>query len=325
MSIKLLISELAIRGHYVSREAYYVMNELMEVYGWRHIETQALAPWPHSLRERMREHCGDSPDIVLFWEGYDLIASAFMQLFRADFRVVVFCEDLHWFHEPMRATKMLGLSVAELILASYAPVFERFFPEVAAARRVVWVPHAASPEFLLPMNGSAENVIFLSGMINEVYPLRQRLKTVADESGLPIVVHPHPGYRCHYDHETSGDVGAGYARRIHAARAAFTDASRFRYVLSKFFEIPAAGSLLLGDETVEEELSQLGFRRREHYIPVSEATLGREIRHVLDTKNHDELDEVRRRGQQLIWERHKTSDRAKLIDHVCTAGKLKSA
>jgi hypothetical protein len=321
MSIKLLISDLAIRGRYVSREAYHVMNELIERYGWRHIETQRLAPWPHSLRERMREHCGASPDVVLFWEGYHLIASAFLQLFRADFRVVVFCEDLHWSHEQMRATKMMGLSAAELILASYAPVFERFFPEVAVARRVIWVPHAASPEFLLPMNGSAENVILLSGMINDVYPLRQRLKTLAGGSGLPIVTHPHPGYRCHHDHERSGDVGRGYARRIHAARAAFTDASRYQYILSKFFEIPAAGSLLLGDEAVEEELLRLGFRQREHYIPVSEATLEREIRHVLDAKNHDELDEVRRRGQRLVWERHRTGDRARLIDQVCTAGR----
>ena len=114
-------------------------------------------------------------------------------------------------------------------------------------------------------------------------------------------------------------MGAGYARRIHAARTAFTDASRYRYVLSKFFEIPAAGSLLLGDETVEEELSRLGFRQREHYIPVSGATLECKIRYVLDAKNHAELDEVRRQGQRLVWERHRTGHRARLIEEVCTS------
>jgi hypothetical protein len=70
----------------------------------------------------------------------------------------------------MKVTKMLALTVADVILASYAPVFERFYPEIAAARRVVWVPHAASPEFILPLNESAENVIFLSGMVNHYYP-----------------------------------------------------------------------------------------------------------------------------------------------------------
>jgi hypothetical protein len=316
--IKLIISDLAVRGSYVTREAYHVMTELIEHHGWMHMETPDLASQPHSLRERMRERCGVVPDVVLFWEGYNLVTSAFVQLFQANFRVAIFCEDLHWFHPEMRATKMLAMAVADVILASYAPVFERFFPEVAAVKRIVWVPHAASPEFMLPLNNIAENVIFLSGMINHHYPLRQRLKALAEETEFHVVEHPHPGYECTHNHETSGVVGAGYARRINASRAAFTDASNFNYLLAKFFEIPATGSLLLADAAVEKELSQLGFCQRVHYVPVSEATLERELRYVLDANNHAELDEMRRRGQHLVWERHKTSDRAKLINDVCT-------
>ena len=325
MPIKLMISDLAVRGRYVTREAYHIMTELIERYGWIHVETEHLTSQPHSLRDRMRERCGALPDVVLFWEGYHLVTSAFLQLFQASFRVVIYCEDLHWFHAEMRAMKMLALTVADLILASYAPVFDRFFPEVAAAKRVVWVPHAASPEFMMPLNESAENVIFLSGMINDYYPLRQRLKALADDTELHIVEHPHPGYQCHHDHETSGAVGAGYARRINVSRAAFTDASKFNYLLAKFLEIPATGSLLLGDAAAERELSQLGFREQVHYIPVADSTLESELRYILDARNHAELDEVRRRGQQLIWARHKTSDRAKLIDEVCTTGKAQSA
>ena len=320
-----MISEFAVRGRYVTREAYHIMRELIERYGWMHMETHHLASQPHSLRERMRERCGALPDVVLFWESYDLVTSAFLQLFNANFRVAIFCEDLHWFNPNIQATKMLALAVADVILASYAPVFERFFPKVAAVKRIVWVPHAASPEFMLPLNESAENVILLSGKINDYYPLRQRLKALGDETELHIVEHPHPGYQCDHDHNTSGAVGAGYARRINASRAAFTDASKFNYLLAKFFEIPATGSLLLGDAAVEQELSQLGFRQWVHYIPVADATLESELRHVLDAKNHADLDEVRRRGQQLIWERHKTSDRAKLIDEVCTTRKAASA
>jgi hypothetical protein len=320
-----MISELAVRGRYVTREAYYVMRELIDRYGWMHIETHHLASAPHSFQERMIERCGALPDVVLFWESYDLVTLALLQLFHANFRVVIFCEDLHWFNAGMRVAKGLALTVADVILASYAPVFERFYPEVASAKQIVWVPHAASPEFMLALDESAENVIFLSGMINDYYPLRQRLKALGDEMELHIVEHPHPGYHCNHDHETSGVVGAGYARRINAARAAFTDASKFNYLLAKFLEIPATGSLLLGDVAVEKELSQLGFCQGVHYIPVSDATLESELRYILDQKNHGELDEVRRRGQQLVWSRHMTSNRAKLIDEVCTTGKAESA
>src|SRR5262249_25574592 len=241
------------------------------------------------------------------------------------FRVAIYCEDLHWFHAEMQATKMLALSVADIILASYAPVFDRFFPAVASAKRVVWVPHAASPEFMMPLKESAENAILVSGVINNHYPLRQRLKALAANRDLRIVEHRHPGYQCDHNHETSADVGAGYARRINSVRAAFTDASKFHYLLAKFFEIPATGSLLVGDAAVGKQLSRLGFHEHVHYIPVSDATLEGELRYVLDERNHAELDEVRRRGQQLIWERHKTSDRARLIDYICTSGKFRSA
>src|SRR5262249_1935356 len=121
------------------------MSELIDRYGWVHMETQSLASQPHSLLEQMRNRCGAPPDVVLFLEYSYLISSAFLQLFHSSFRVAIFSHDLHWFHAGMQATKMLALAVADVILAPYAPVFERFFPEVAAAKRVVWVPHAASP------------------------------------------------------------------------------------------------------------------------------------------------------------------------------------
>ena len=81
-----MISELAIRGRYVTREAYHVMRELIERYGWMHMETHDLTSQPHSLRERMRERCGALPDVVLFWESYHLVTSAFLQLFKARLR-----------------------------------------------------------------------------------------------------------------------------------------------------------------------------------------------------------------------------------------------
>ena len=319
MVTKLVISELDVRSRYVTREAYHVMKALIDDYGWHHLESQALMSQPSALRQRMRERCGITPDVVLFWEAYNVINAAFLQIFNAEFRVVVFCDDLHWFHEHVQSAKMLAMLTSDIILASYAPVFERFFPQVASEKRIVWVPHAASPEFMLPMNEQAENKILLSGKIDRHYPLRQQLTALADEADFRIVEHPHPGYQCRHDHVSSAAVGSGYARRINQFRAAFTDASQFNYVLAKYFEIPATGCLLLGDAAVENELSELGFRSWVHFVPVSARTLEDELRYILDVTNHDKLDEIRRTAQQLVRERHKTCDRAKLINEVCVA------
>ena len=111
--------------------------------------------------------------------------------------------------------------------------------------------------------------------------------------------------------------GAGFARLLNHYRAAFTDSSRFNYLVAKFFEIPATGALLVADRKASPSLRQLGLIEGEHYIAASFDDLEEQVRFTLDESNHDSLDSVRARGQALVWERHKSSDRARLIDATC--------
>ena len=48
------------------------------------------------------------------------------------------------------------------------------------------------------------------------------------------------------------------------------------------------------------------------------SNLEERVEYVLDERNHEELDEIRRNGQKLVWERHKTVDRAKQIKEECS-------
>jgi len=170
---------------------------------------------------------------------------------------------------------------------------------------------------MLRYNQRPENAIFLSGAVNQSYPLRLRVRALHDRGKYPIVVHEHPGYG-EFDFGTNASVGRGYARRMNSYRAAFTDASANNYVVAKYFEIPATGCLLLADRAVSGPLRSLGFIEGVHYIGVSDEDLEEQIRYALDENNHSELDQVRRNGQILVWQRHKTHDRARLIDEVCT-------
>jgi hypothetical protein len=65
-------------------------------------------------------------------------------------------------------------------------------------------------------------------------------------------------------------------------------------------------------------LRELGFVEDVHYISVSSEDMEEKIEYVLNERNHPELDRIRRKGQALVWERHTTSERAKLINDVCT-------
>jgi hypothetical protein len=315
--MKLIVSELgALRG-YVSREFYYVMRELIDVYGWRQIETAELLDARRPLRALLAERLGALPGTILFWEGYDLVNARGAELMELDCRKFIFADDLHSWDGGAKRRKRAAFLVCDAVLAAYAYTFGAFFPEVSAARPVVWVPHAASPDFLLPFDEGATNAVLLSGAINHHYPLRQSMKALADAGPYRVTQLEHPGYHCSFDHEGDPRVGPGYARAINRHRAAFAGSPRYGYLVAKHFEIPAAGSLLLADDAMREPLARLGFVAGVHYVVLSADDMERQLAHVTDARNGARLDEVRRAGQELVRARHLTRDRARLIDEVC--------
>jgi hypothetical protein len=316
--IKLIISELKDRSKYTSREAAYIMLELVVKYGWTQIETEALHYSSAPLESLLLEALGQLPDVVLFWEGYYLLNQRKREIESLDCRKYILCDDLHGGEEHTRQHKLDAFSICDSVLSTYGYVFDQYYPELKT-KRVIWVPHSASPDFFVPHNEHPENAILLSGAVNDHYPMRLRVKALAEAASYPIVIHHHPGHRCDFDYRTNTSVGREYARRINRYRAAFTDSSRYKYAVAKYFEIPATGSLLLADRAIGEPLKAKGFLEGVHYLGVSSEDLEAKIRYVLDCRNHDELDQLRRNGRDLVWQQHKTSDRARLIDETCTA------
>lgn len=317
--MKLIVSRLEELRNYVSREFYYVMQCLITDHNWHQIDTLALWNRPGPLRQRLLDAFGVLPRTLLFWDSFDFLNAHAYEVHFLDTRKVILADDLHWWNKPMRKDKLLGFAVCDTVLSTCAYLWNRFYPEFANAKKVVWIPHSASPDFMLEYNPQPKNAILLSGAVNEFYPLREQLKRLHDQCSYAISYHNHPGYHCHYDHERDQNVGRGYARKLNECRAGFTDSLTYGYVVAKYFEIPATGALLLADDTVSPQLQKLGFIENDHYLPVSTETLEERIRFVLDEANHAKLDEIRRRGQQLVWEKHKTSDRAQMIDQACAA------
>jgi hypothetical protein len=314
--MKLIICRLAARNQYINRESPQIIEELVSKHGWRHIEPSRLGG-PGSFKSRLLRETGRLPHLVLFWEEYGLLADHFRELSDMWCRKWIFADDLHSWSESMRTAKTIAFAVSDLILATCAYKFKEFYPQLAQVKKVKWVPHSACRDFMVTYNPSAQNAILLSGAIDRHYPLRQRMLELYKLGGYPIRLHPHPGYHCGYDHRVDRSVGQGYASRINQHRAAFTDSSIYRYIVRKYFEIPATGALLIADKSISGPFRELGFIENVHYIAVSPENLEEKIQYVLDEGNHQELDQIRRRGQELVWQKHKVEDRANLIDGWC--------
>jgi len=303
---------------YVSREFYYVMTDLINDYGWKQIDAMQLFNAGGAMKDELLNTLGELPEIILFWEGYEFLSARFSDIDRLKCHKLIFADDLHWWNEQMRLQKLVSFGLCETILSPYAYLWEDFYPELAGGKQVVLIPHSASPDFIVGYNQSPENSILLSGAVSPHYPLRRQLKELHAERVYSISYHPHPGYHCQYDHPANENVGRGYAERINRFRAAFTDSLIYGYVVAKYFEIPATGALLVADDAVSGPLKDLGFTANEHYFPVSKENLEDGIKYVLDKANHEELDEIRRSGQELVRSSHKTSDRARHINEVAS-------
>ena len=315
--MKLIVSHLETLRTYVTREFYYVTTNLMSDYGWKHIEICKLWNDPGTIRTKLLQEFGELPETILFCEAYEFLCAHLEEIIRLDCRKVFFADDLHWWNEPMRKMKLRSFESCEIILSTYGYVWGQFYPELSGSKKVVWIPHAASPDFMLPYNPCPENSIFLSGAMSQHYPLRLQMMDLHSHGSYSIAYHAHPGYFCGYDYQTNGAIGRGYAEKINRYRAAFTDSLRFKYVIAKYVEIPATGALLFADDAVSGPLQELGLLPNRHYLPASKENLEERVQYVLEERNHEELDAIRKCAQELVWERHKTSDRARQIDEAC--------
>lgn len=320
--MKLLVSWIRELGRYVSREFHFVMRDLMEVHGWRHVEPWVLAQCSESPEEKLIELCGEVPEVVLFWETYDLVNAIAPAMRHLGCKMQLFADDLHllWNEEQVREARLRALAACDRVLTPYAYVFDSFYPELRGKKDVVWIPHAASPDFFLDLNENPQPRILLSGFVGAPYPLRSRMKQLSDEGWESIVHLVHPGYGENFDHATDKRVGPGYAAEIHKYLIGFSDAAVYRYVVAKHFEIPATGALLVTDRVIRDPLERLGFKEREHYIGASLDSLIDTIHYVLDNANREEVDSIRRNGQALVLAAHRTSHRACLIDAQACAG-----
>lgn len=316
--MKLIVSQLEAWKTYVSREFYCMITDLVSTYGWRHLEIDKLWESTGSVRDLLIDEFGEVPETIIFCEAYELLHAHAKDIYRLDSRKLLFADDLHCWDEEMRQKKLVSFALCDGILSTCGYAWGSFYPEFCGTKKVVWVPHSASPDFMLPFNPVAENSILLSGAISRHYPLRQEMKSLHARGNHYIAYHDHPGYFTGYDYENDQSIGSGYAKTINKYRAAFTDNLTFRYVVAKYFEIPATGALLLAENAVSGPLKELGFIENQHYLPVSKENLEDRIQYVLDEKNHEELDQIRRNGQALVWDKHKTTDRARQIDQECS-------
>ncbi len=295
----------------ILRSFYYLINILIKSYGFTLVDLSdfEIGSYLELILSKYQ-----NIEYILVIENHDnvLINHIFLDFFKNDIKKYIFADDIHKFKESKNNDYYENFNK---IFVTYYEPFLNMYPNINK-EKVVWCPHGYTNDYLINYNENPTNKILLSGAMGLLYPLRkQMLKLFNGECKEYINYLRHPKYlKFDYNSEQKYKIGKSYAQILNNHLCCFTDCLTYGFVVSKYFEIPASGSLLLAENPSRDKLDKLGFVNNINYIECNKDNLIEKIRWILDPKNRTEVDQIRKNGMEMVRSRHSIENRAQLIN-----------
>jgi hypothetical protein len=105
--------------------------------------------------------------------------------------------------------------------------------------------------------------------------------------------------------------GTAFNQALNTCRAAFTCSSSMHYTLMKYFEIPAAGTLLFAEKT--DLYEAMGFEDGVHYVAVTPNDFREKITLYLSKNYNDVVEKIVENGVDFIMKNHTWDLRIKVF------------
>ncbi len=237
-------------------------------------------------------------------------------------KVVLYLTDLHDQSEivnrvintgdtPFNISMREMCARANLILCPYKYTFLYKFGEFK--HKLQFFPHFVDEELQFIPKVKQSKCLISGATCPKVYPLRTKLAANARKhpynKDFSLLVHP--GYFKKVDKNQT--VGVEFLKCISGFICAVSTPSIFNYVVAKYFEIPAAGTILVAKTS--PDLLELGFEDGINFIEVNDKNALDKIKHIL--YNRQKYEQVRLAGQELIKTRYtKSIAYAKLVSYI---------
>lgn len=206
---------------------------------------------------------------------------------------------------------------ADLLLVTYFNHFSLRFPK--HKKKFVFFPLYFAPHSRytkLKLQEKPISKCLLTGHKSpKLYPIRRRIiDTIAKkpryQKMISIMRHP----RWHdpsslKSWEIEACINKSYAETLNKYFCSIATDSIYHYGLAKYFEIPAAGSLLLGVRT--PDIDRAGFVPWAHYIPISEVNMLAQIEAVLIEPHA--FSDIRKIGCSYVRHNHSVRNRIRQL------------
>ncbi len=202
------------------------------------------------------------------------------------------------------------LELTNRVLVAYPSPFLRKFP--TQRDKMVFFPQFIAPTYRysnLPFNTEPIPKCVVAGYDVSVY---KHTKGYITAQNSPLVHRiPHPGYGPIGDRKLI--VGDAWAEELNKYLCGYAGATSRDYIISKYYEIPAAGSLLLG--THGSDLKHSGFEDGVNFIKVTRDNFFSKLQHIVNSPK--EYNNIRQAGRDLVFSKHTVDHRLEtLLDTI---------
>ena len=229
-------------------------------------------------------------------------------------RLITYIVDLH-----ARGSRFANLlEGSDVILSIDDERFRREWPQFV--KKFVFFPLFFAPydrytKFLL--NEKPIMKCLLAGATSHAYPLRVQLNRIAEKGEYSKLFDILPYRGTHgalYPEVVTKDA---FTERLHSYFCVATS-TVYQCVISKIFEIPAVGSLLLTNRV--RDMDTLGFVPLKHYVSINADNVLQTIQAVL--ANPDGYQEIRRTGMEFVRAKHSINNRMEMFRQILEGDKL---
>ena len=279
---------------YITQE-HYLFTKNLEKYDWTVMPISAVDT--DAIEKIKSEKC------VVLCNTYDTFDITSLRC--SNVCLIYKLDDLF----PFKEIRSVCINSANIIVGPYQYLFSerkilKMYPR-SKRKTSFLLSYSATNDFYenINFNNNPKMKIFVSGSTAIMYPFR---KFVVENLGKYIEVLQHPGYEINEKRV----VGIDYYQKMNEFVCCFTDASKFRFVLLKVYEICSVGSLLLVDDTIKDQLNLLGFEDNINCIMCNKDNIEEKIIWILNIGNKSVIDVIRKNGMNLVRENHSTLNRS---------------
>jgi len=233
---------------------------------------------------------------------------------REGIRLITYIVDLHT--QGSRFANLLERS--DIILSIDDEKFRREWPQFVEKFvfcPLFFAPHDRYTKF--SFNERPTMKCLLAGAISCDYPLRVQLKQIAKREEYSKLFDILPYRGTHGALYSDVVIRDAFAERLYSYFCVATS-TVYQFVISKIFEIPAVGSLLLTNRV--KDMDTLGFVPFKHYIPINTDDVLQMVQTVL--ANPDEYQEIRKIGMEFVRAKHSINNRIEMFGRVLEGDKL---